>query len=41
MRDMEDILWVLRSDPRKNQIGFVPAKKLKPQDRYVLPDEWD
>ena len=41
MRDMEDIAWVLRSDPRRNQIGFVPAKKLKPQDRYVLPDEWD
>jgi hypothetical protein len=41
MRDMEDIAWVRRSDPRRNQIGFVPAKKLKPQDRYVLPDEWD
>jgi hypothetical protein len=41
IRDMEEIAWVLRSDPRRNQIGFVPAKRLKPQDRYVLPDEWE
>ena len=41
IREMEDIAWVLRSDPRRNQIGFVEARKLKPQDRYVLPDEWD
>lgn len=35
------VAWVLRSDPRRNEIGFVKASKLKPQDRYVLPDEWD
>jgi len=37
---MEDIEWVLRSDPHRNQIGFVEARKLKPHERYVLPDEW-
>ena len=41
IREMEEIAWILRSDPRRNQIGFVEARKLKPQDRYVLPDEWD
>ena len=41
MRDMEEIAWVLRSDPRRNQVGFVPARKLKPEDRYVLPGEWE
>src|SRR6266852_4941646 len=40
IREMEDIAWVLRSDPRRNDIGFVPARTLKPQDRHVLPDEW-
>ena len=41
IREMEEIAWVLRSDPRRNEIGFVEASKLKPKDRYVLPDEWD
>ena len=42
LREMEEIAWVLRTDARKNQIGFVQARELKPQDRYVLPDddEW-
>ena len=42
IREMEEIAWVLRTDARKNQIGFVHARELKPQDRYVLPadDEW-
>ena len=39
--DMEDIAWVLRSDPHRNQIGFVEARKLKPRDRYVLREDWD
>jgi hypothetical protein len=41
LRDLEDIAWVLRSDATTSRIGFVPARKLKPADRYVLPDEWD
>jgi hypothetical protein len=40
IRDMEEIAWVLRSDARRKQVGFVPAKQLKPRDRYVL-EEWD
>lgn len=39
LREMEDIAWVLRTDPRRKQIGFVAARDLKPKDRYVLPDE--
>ena len=41
IREMEDVAWVLRTDPRRNEVGFVRASKLKPQERYVLPDEWD
>ncbi len=41
IREMEEIAWILRSDPRRNQIGFVEARKLKPAERYVLPDDWD
>jgi hypothetical protein len=41
IRDMEEIAWVLRSDPKRNEIGFVKASALKPRDRYVLPDDWD
>jgi hypothetical protein len=40
--EMEDIAWVLRTDARKNHIGFVRARDLKPRDRPgVLPDEWE
>jgi hypothetical protein len=38
--EMEEIAWVLRSDPRRNEIGFVHAKTLKPHLRHVL-DDWD
>jgi hypothetical protein len=41
IREMEEIAWILRSDPRRNKAGFVPAKTLKPEDRYVLPGDWD
>jgi len=39
LRDMEDIAWVLRSDERRKQIGFVRARDLKPRERYVLDEE--
>jgi hypothetical protein len=38
---MEDIAWVLRTDPARKRIGFVQARQLKPKDRYVLPDDGD
>lgn len=41
IHEMEEIAWVLRSDPRRNKVGFVEARKLKPAERYVLPEEWD
>ena len=41
IREMEDVAWVLRSDPRRNEVGFVKASAPKPQERYVLPDAWD
>ncbi len=39
LREMEDIAWVLRTDPKRKEIGFVQARKLKPKDRYVLRDD--
>jgi len=41
LREMEEIAWVLRTDARRNHIGFVQARDLKPGERYVLPDDWD
>jgi hypothetical protein len=39
LHDMEDLAWVLRSDNRRKQIGFVRARDLKPVHRYVLDDD--
>ena len=39
LREMEDTAWILRTDPRRNQIGFVHAHELKPKERHVLPDD--
>lgn len=36
---MEDIAWVLRTDPKRNQIGFVRSKDLKPSDRMFFDEE--
>jgi hypothetical protein len=33
---MEDIAWVLRTDPRRKSIGFVQARELKPKYRHLL-----
>lgn len=40
LHQMEEIAWVLRSDPKRKAISFVRASALKPRDRYVLDDEW-
>jgi hypothetical protein len=39
LREMEEIAWILRSDPKKNQIGFVRAAELRLKDRFVLDDD--
>src|SRR5262245_26733560 len=39
IREMEEIAWVLRTDPNRKPIGFVAARDLKPEDRYVLPED--
>jgi len=30
--------WILRSDPKKETIGFVKASELR---RFVMSDDWD
>ena len=37
--DMEDIAWVLRTDAKRNEIGFVRSKDLKLRDRHVLIED--
>jgi hypothetical protein len=37
--EMEEIAWLLRSDPRRNEIGFVRASKLRDRERHVLIEE--
>lgn len=39
LREMEEIAWILRSDSRRNSIGFVPARRLRAKDRFVLDEE--
>ena len=39
LREMEEIAWVLRSDPHRNQVGFVKSSKLSDEDRYVLKED--
>ncbi len=37
--EMEDIAWVLRSDRRTRQIGFVQPRNLTWEERHVLESE--
>jgi len=36
---MEEIAWVLRSNPSGKRVGFVQARQLKDDDRHVLDDD--
>jgi len=39
LRAMEEIAWVLRSDSKKNDIGFVKRTELTRRERFVLDDD--
>lgn len=39
LSEMEAIAWVLRSDPRRHQAGFVHSSKLNDEDRFVLQED--
>ena len=39
LRELEETAWILRTDARRTRIGFVPAKDLKPKDKYVLIED--
>ena len=36
---MEQIGWVLRSDPKRNTIGFVEARKLEDDEKHVIEED--
>jgi hypothetical protein len=40
LRAMEEIAWVLRSDPKKNEVGFVKRTELTRRERFELDDDW-
>jgi hypothetical protein len=39
VREMEEIAWILRSDPHRNQVGFVRSNRLTDDERYVLEED--
>jgi hypothetical protein len=39
IREMEDVAWILPSDPKRNEIGFVRASNCANADRYVLVED--
>ncbi len=38
---MEEMAWVLRTDTKRNSIGFVRASDLAPKHRFVLAEDDD
>jgi hypothetical protein len=36
---MEDIAWVLRTDPKRKDIGFVRSRDLRPRERVYFEEE--
>jgi len=37
--DMQEMAWVLRSDPKRQQVGFVRARDLREQDHLFFDEE--
>jgi len=37
--EMESIAWILRTDARRNQVGFVHSSKLPDDERHVLQED--
>jgi hypothetical protein len=38
---MEEIAWILRSDPKKNTIGFVKRSDMTRRERFLVDDPLD
>jgi hypothetical protein len=36
---MEDIAWILRTDTKRKQVGFVRSQDLTPRERLFVEDE--
>jgi hypothetical protein len=39
IREMEEMAWLLRSDTRRSQVGFVQGKRLPDEERFVLEED--
>jgi hypothetical protein len=38
---MEDIAWILRTDSKRKQVGFVRSRDLRAGERHVLFEDED
>ena len=39
IHEMEEMAWILRTDAKRNRVGFVQAKKLSWTDRHVIDED--
>ena len=39
LRKMEEIAWILRTDPHRNQVGFIRSSRLTDEERFVLDED--
>jgi hypothetical protein len=39
VREMEEIAWILHSDPNRKEIGFVHGSKLRGRERFTSIEE--
>ena len=39
LREMEEIAWILRSDPHRHQVGFIRSSRLSDEQRFVLDED--
>ena len=39
VREMEEIAWILRSDPHRSQVGFIRSNRLSDEERFVLDED--
>jgi hypothetical protein len=39
LKEMQEIAWILRTDPHRKQMGFVRSSRLPDEERYALKED--
>lgn len=39
LHHMEDVAWILRSDPKRNSIGFVRPRNVTIRERFLMDED--